>query len=105
MEGRRHGHAGASHEGPLSYKNDTEIYKLSSNDVYGYRLELDITDNQLDITNIKKKEIKEIKSINVDENKINCLIYNSKKDEIIIGNDKGIIILWNNSSDYIFCDF
>ena len=57
----------------------------------------------LDITNIKKKEIKEIKSFNIDENKINCLIYNSKKDEIIIGNDKGIIILWNNKiNNYIY---
>ena len=57
----------------------------------------------VDISNIEKKEIKEIKSSNLDENKINCIIFNSKKDEIIIGNDKGIIIMWNNKiNNYIY---
>ena len=51
----------------------------------------------IDISEYQAKKIKEIYSFNIGENKIKCLIYNSIKDEIIIGNEKGHIIIWNNN--------
>lgn len=57
----------------------------------------------IEITNISKKEIKELKSNNIANNKINCITYNSKNNEIIIGTDKGYIIIWNNIiNNYIY---
>ncbi len=50
----------------------------------------------IDVSNIEKKEIKELKSSAVFESKINCLAYNLQKDEIIIGNEQGNIVIWNN---------
>ena len=46
----------------------------------------------------------EINTINLIETEINCIIYNPKNDEIIIGDEKGNIILWNNKiNNYIYC--
>lgn len=57
----------------------------------------------IDISNIAKNDIKELKSINIFENKINCIIYNSNKEEIIMGNEQGYIIIWNNKiNNYIY---
>ena len=57
----------------------------------------------VDISNLEKKEIKELKSIHIAESKINCITYNQKNDEIIIGNKNGNIIIWNNKiNNYIY---
>ena len=57
----------------------------------------------IDILNIEKKEIKELKSSAIFESKINCIAYNLQNDEIIIGNEKGNIIFWNNKiNNYIY---
>lgn len=57
----------------------------------------------IDISNIAKNDIKELKSINIFENKINCIIYNSNKEEIIMGHEQGYIIIWNNKiNNYIY---
>ena len=50
----------------------------------------------IDISLIKDKTLKEIISFDIGKNRIICIDYNSKNDEIIIGDEKGRIIIWNN---------
>ena len=58
----------------------------------------------IDISQLSDKKFKEIKSIDIDSCKINCITYNNKREEIIIGNEKGNIIIWNKKIDnYIYC--
>ena len=58
----------------------------------------------IDTSFITNNKLKEINYFNIDESEINCIAYNSKNDEIIIGNDKGNIIIWNNKiNNYIYC--
>ena len=42
------------------------------------------------------RHIKETYTFNIGMNKIKCIIYNSKRDELFIGNEKGNVIVWNN---------
>ena len=49
-----------------------------------------------DLSLIKDKIIKEIINFDIGILKIICFDYNSKNDEIIIGDENGRIIIWNN---------
>ena len=56
-----------------------------------------------DLTFIKNKIIKEIISFDIGIYKIISIIYNQKNDEIIIGDEIGRIIIWNNRiGNYIY---
>ena len=60
--------------------------------------------NVIDMSYINFSLLVEINTINLIETEINCIIYNPKNDEIIIGDEKGNIILWNNKiNNYIYC--
>ena len=56
-----------------------------------------------DLSLIKDKIIKEIINFDIGTFKIICIDYNSKKDEIIIGDENGRIIIWNNKiGNYVY---
>lgn len=50
----------------------------------------------IDLSLIKGKLINEIISFDIGIYQITCIVYNSKNDEIIIGDEIGRIIIWNN---------
>ena len=57
----------------------------------------------IDLSLIKDKLFKEIISFCIGVSKIICIDYNSKSDEIIIGDENGRIIIWNNKiKNYIY---
>ena len=58
----------------------------------------------IDLSFINFSLLKEINTINLDESEINCITYNQINNEIIIGDEKGNIIIWNNKiNNYIYC--
>ena len=57
----------------------------------------------MDLSLIKNKSIREIITFDIGLFKIICIWYNSKNDEIIIGDEIGRIIIWNNKiGNYIY---
>lgn len=50
----------------------------------------------IDISQIKDKSIREIMSLDIGKYQIISIAYNPKNDEIIIGDENGRIIIWNN---------
>ena len=57
----------------------------------------------IDISQVKEKSIKEIISLDIGKFQIMCIAYNPKNDEIIIGDENGRIIIWNNKiKKYIY---
>jgi WD40 repeat protein len=57
----------------------------------------------IDISQIKEQSIREIMSLDIGKFQIMCIAYNPKNEEIIIGDENGRIIIWNNKiKKYIY---
>lgn len=50
----------------------------------------------IDLSQAEDKIIREISSLDIGKFQIMCITYNPKNDEIIIGDENGRIIIWNN---------
>ena len=54
----------------FTYQSGDATYRITTNDTYGYRIELDIFNNSLDYMNIKKNSIRSSLAVTIGFNLI-----------------------------------
>jgi WD40 repeat protein len=77
----------------------TSLYKINTMDIFGNYVIAGGNNGKVSVFNltlVKNKIIKEIISFDIGLYKIICIYYNPGNDEIIIGDEIGRIIIWDN---------